>query len=75
MVRSREESCSCSFIAFAVEFLRPCEEIPGLFLILMAANVVEGESVLVKEFVGDCDEFKAKVHVTFYSDGGVKIWV
>ena len=75
MVSSGEEGCSCAFIAFAVEFLRPGEEIPGLFLILMAANVVEGESLLVKEVVGDGDEFEAKVRVTFYSDGGVKIWV
>ena len=75
MVSSGEESCSCSFIAFAVEFLRPCEEIPGLFLILMAANVVEGDNVVVKEFVGNGEDFKAKVHITFYSDGGVKIGV
>ena len=75
MVSSGEESCSCSFIAFAVEFLRPCEEIPGLFLILMAANVMEGESVVLKEFVGNCYEFKAKVNITFYTDGGVKVGV
>ena len=68
MVRSGEEGRRCSFIAFAVESLWPGEKIPGLFLILMAANVVEGESVLVKEVSGNGEEFETKIHVTFYSD-------